>query len=135
MTDGVHPLIRCSSYSSAIGAEMRMNRGEGMKNKLMQKAMKIFLALILLLNCVGMPARAEGEERETITYAELITDLEDLQADKNLTYLFIAHDLLVVKHISDRIAIMYLGKMVELLDSNDLITKHNDMALNIKSYV
>ncbi len=62
-----------------------------MKNKLMQKAMKIFLALILLLNCVGMPARAEGEGKETITYAELITDLEDLQADDQIIIVNKAH--------------------------------------------
>jgi oligopeptide transport system ATP-binding protein len=52
--------------------------------------------------------------------AQIINLLEDLQAEFNLTYLFIAHDLAVVRHISDRVAVMYLGKMMELAESNEL---------------
>lgn len=52
--------------------------------------------------------------------AQVINMFEDLQEQLGLTYLFIAHDLSVVKHISNRIGVMYLGKMVELSDSYEL---------------
>ena len=52
--------------------------------------------------------------------AQVVNMLEDLQIERGFTYLFIAHDLSVVKHISNRIGVMYLGHMVELSDSNEL---------------
>lgn len=55
--------------------------------------------------------------------AQVINMLENLQKELGLTYLFIAHDLSVVKHISDRIAVMYLGRMVELGTSVDIHRK------------
>ena len=55
--------------------------------------------------------------------AQVINMFEDLQAELGLTYLFIAHDLSAVKHISNRIGVMYLGRMVELADSYELITR------------
>ncbi|MGL5439884.1 MAG: ABC transporter ATP-binding protein [Filifactoraceae bacterium] len=55
--------------------------------------------------------------------AQVVNMLEDLQNQRGLTYLFIAHDLSMVKHISDRIGVMYLGKMVELTTSDELYAK------------
>ena len=55
--------------------------------------------------------------------AQVVNMFEELQEQMELTYLFIAHDLSVVKHISDRIGVMYLGKMVELADSYELVAR------------
>lgn len=55
--------------------------------------------------------------------AQVVNMLEDLQEDLGLTYLFIAHDLSMVKHISNKIGVMYLGRMVEIGESNELYSK------------
>ena len=55
--------------------------------------------------------------------AQVVNMFEELQEQMGLTYLFIAHDLSVLKHISDRIGVMYLGKMVELADSYELVAR------------
>jgi len=52
--------------------------------------------------------------------AQVVNLLEDLQSEYNLAYVFVAHDLSVVRHIADRVAVMYLGKIMELTDRNTL---------------
>ena len=54
--------------------------------------------------------------------AQVVNMFEDLQKERGMAYLFIAHDLLVVHHISDRIAVMYLGRMMELADADELMS-------------
>ena len=55
--------------------------------------------------------------------AQVVNLLEDLQAELGLTYLFISHDLRMIRHIADRVAVMYLGKIVELAPSDALYTR------------
>ncbi|MED5645332.1 ABC transporter ATP-binding protein, partial [Enterobacter bugandensis] len=52
--------------------------------------------------------------------AQVVNILQDLQQELGLTYLFIAHDLSMVRHISSRIGVMYLGKLVEVAPANEL---------------
>jgi peptide/nickel transport system ATP-binding protein/oligopeptide transport system ATP-binding protein len=60
---------------------------------------------------------------EVSIQSQVLNILKDLQQEFHLTYLFIAHNLSVVEHISDRVAVMYLGKMVELTNRDELFAK------------
>src|SRR5687768_4409652 len=55
--------------------------------------------------------------------AQILNLLQDLQAEFHLTYLFVAHDLSVVEHISDRVAVMYVGKLAEIADTEELFLR------------
>ncbi len=83
-----------------------------------------------LLEIVGLPADAIGRyphelsggqrQRIGVIQAQILNLLESLQSDFDLTYLFISHDLAVVRHISDRIVVMYLGAVVEVAPAEAL---------------
>jgi len=84
---------------------------------------RIGMARALILNPKIIICDEPVSSLDVSIQAQIINLLQDLQIDRNLTYLFIAHDMSVIKYISDRIAVMYLGHIMEMSETEELFRK------------
>ncbi len=131
------------SVGQIIGAPLRIHHVEGDRRKRVQELMeqtglnpehynryphefsggqrqRIGIARALALNPSLIVCDEPVSALDVSNLAQIVSLLTDLQREHSLTYLFISHDLGVVRHVSDRVAVMYLGRLVELTDRDAL---------------